>query len=937
MSYTIRIPKKLINVALPINLINEKVAKTRLSNSGKEIALDLSNRSANFPDSVYNAILFAQLVNDPSWKWYIDHPDKIPPRNNQWVRERERLTQLMKDILYMNKLNRDYIIERAKKAIGKSWEETCDINIDHPEFFKYFDKNKLPSFYDPFAGNAAISKGAKLFGLKTFASDADPIFVLGYKAVIEFPTVSKSTVCITKNGKTKKNNPKSKNSISDEVAHYGDLLLKLLKKDISHLYPCIRITNEIAKKHECLKTKIGENFPIEAWFWTRTIKSPNLCNKYTPISETNLLSIIQSTDNENYQVYFEPKLENNAISYLINYKHTKKTISNRSSMEKKQLIRCLFSNRLIPEDYIRFEAESGRLGDDLVAVSIFCDKERIFLPVDNEQRKALKRVNDSKLDLPSNVNDVLNIETSESIMNYFLKFLNNRQWAVLRSLIVNLHKILDEMDNTSKHSIQSKQAIAIYLTHSIIKYTELGSRHATWHKDLNSVMKIPTNNLNHKLWNYVEVSPFSSKNQYFENTIRQICKYIINNLSENEGKMFITGSSQSKFINNSVFSTSVFEDNMRYNSDVIDFDHILFGISLAPIFPNLINLEASLDTSIDEIGNKTLLHQTDLKLQKEEIKRLNGKLTKNSSPAYPATIYYTFAKDELSEFPIGSKLTEFEKFVSNLVKSGWIVTNIWPLRLRINNLFKKNRNNSNHTSNTILILCSPREKHAGFTTTNSFIRELTSELVQCLNDLIWTDGRNGEKTVPMDMPQILLGHGLSILTKYDAIYEPDGKELNTHTAMKIINSIVFENDFDNITKFLVRWFELNGWEPGNWSAADSLALSNKTDLDRLKNISLIQEVEQKIKILHWGEYKKLSSIDKNTNMTGWEGLHRLLFVYLNKGVRSAQSFIEKFELDKNMTYHLLYKLVVICNRLKRNEDSENYRQLLDEWKLLESR
>jgi putative DNA methylase len=76
----VKTPKKLIEVALPLDAINAACAHEKMPGIGahpRGIHLWWARR----PLAAARAVIFAQMVNDPSWKWELERPEEIPPNN----------------------------------------------------------------------------------------------------------------------------------------------------------------------------------------------------------------------------------------------------------------------------------------------------------------------------------------------------------------------------------------------------------------------------------------------------------------------------------------------------------------------------------------------------------------------------------------------------------------------------------------------------------------------------------------------------------------------------------------------------------------------------------------------------------------------------------------------------------------------------------------
>src|SRR5688572_18005868 len=172
-------PKKLIEVALPLVEINKAAAREKSIRHGHPSTLHLW--WARRPLAAARAVLFAQLVNDPSWK-YSEEELKKPQVRSAITRRRNELFKLITELVQWENTTNERVLERARAEIRASWRETCEANKDHPEAASLFDPKKLPAFHDPFAGGGAIPLEAQRLGLEAHASDLNPVAVLINKA-----------------------------------------------------------------------------------------------------------------------------------------------------------------------------------------------------------------------------------------------------------------------------------------------------------------------------------------------------------------------------------------------------------------------------------------------------------------------------------------------------------------------------------------------------------------------------------------------------------------------------------------------------------------------------------------------------------------------------------------------------------------------------------
>ena len=155
------IKKKLIEVALPLEAINRESAREKSIRHGHPATLHIW--WARRPLAACRAILFAQLVDDPS-----SHPEKFPTEEDQ-KRERKRLFEMIEKLVTWENIADKQLLEAANKEILASLN------------------GQIPRVLDPFAGGGSIPLEAQRLGLAPFASDLNPIAVLINKALIEIP------------------------------------------------------------------------------------------------------------------------------------------------------------------------------------------------------------------------------------------------------------------------------------------------------------------------------------------------------------------------------------------------------------------------------------------------------------------------------------------------------------------------------------------------------------------------------------------------------------------------------------------------------------------------------------------------------------------------------------------------------------------------------
>jgi putative DNA methylase len=126
MNALIKSPRKLIEVALPLDAINVASAREKSIRHGHPSTLHLW--WARRPLATARAVIFAQMVNDPGGeRGYFSGMTKA-----QAAIKREELFKIIEDLVQWENTNNEPVLERARAAIRESWAETCRLNRGHP-------------------------------------------------------------------------------------------------------------------------------------------------------------------------------------------------------------------------------------------------------------------------------------------------------------------------------------------------------------------------------------------------------------------------------------------------------------------------------------------------------------------------------------------------------------------------------------------------------------------------------------------------------------------------------------------------------------------------------------------------------------------------------------------------------------------------------------
>ena len=378
--------KKLIEVALPLSVINEACSREKSIRQGHPSTLHIW--WARRPLAAARAVIFAQMVDDPSNHFDVFRTEKAQEK------ERERLFRIIEDLVQWKNTANEEVLERARAEIWQSWRSACAENVDHPRAKDLFNRQKLPGFHDPFAGGGSLPLEAQRLGLESYASDLNPVAVLINKAMIEIPPKFACRPPVNPEVRNKKDlvggQWKGAQGLAEDVRHYGRWMRDDAEKRIGNLYPKIEITAEMAKGRPDLRPLVGRELTAIVWIWARTVKSPNpaFASIDVPIASTFMLATKAGKE-----AYIEPIIERGGYSFTVKIGKPKdaEAAKNGTKLARGANFKCLMSGAPIASDYIKAEGKAGRMGARLMAIIAEGERGRIYLAPTPAQEAAAQK------------------------------------------------------------------------------------------------------------------------------------------------------------------------------------------------------------------------------------------------------------------------------------------------------------------------------------------------------------------------------------------------------------------------------------------------------------------------------------------------------------------------------------------------------------------
>lgn len=942
----IKTPKKLIEVALPLDAINAAAAREKSLRHGHPSTLHLW--WARRPLAAARAVLFAQMVNDPGYQQ--GGGFRYGVNKEKATLERERLFKIVEDLVRWENTNNEEVLDRARTEIRRSWRETCELNRSHPRAAELFNPEVLPGFHDPFAGGGAIPLEAQRLGLASYASDLNPVAVTINKALVEIPPRFSGRrpvgppLDVDKQTKLHEDWSGGK-GLGEDVRRFGAWMRDEAEKRIGHLYPKVIVTEAMAVQRLDLKPLVGQELTVIAWLWARTVKSPNPAFSHVdvPLASTFLLSTKPGNE-----AYVEPEVDGDKYTFKVKVGTPTDAAHAGTSAGKRRAFNCLVSGSPIGYEYIRSEAKAGRMGMTLVAIAAEGQRGRVFLSPTPEQEQTARSASPAwrpDCEMPKKHR---NFQPPVYGMNNLGDVFSDRQLVALNTFSDLVTEAIDRcralamaagmpddgrsLDEGGNGALAYAQALGVYLALAVDKAADYWSTICFWHNGA-AHLKIVNTFARQALpmtWDFAEGNPFSkSSGNYFR--FASLISEVISFATARTPAAVLQADAQTQRISaGKVISTDPpYYDNIEY-ADLSDYFYVWLRRCLRPIFPGLYATLAvpkaeELVATPQRHGGKAGAEAFFL----DGMTSAMHSLAQQAHPAFPVTIYYAFKQSE-TDSGAGTSSTGWETFLEAVIKAGFSIHGTWPMRTELVGNLKKT---VNALASSIILVCRQRGPDATTISRREFIRELNAALPDALDEM--TRGGINSPVVPVDLSQAIIGPGMAIFSQYAAVLEADGTPMRVKAALQLINRFLAEEDFDHDTQFCLHWFENFGWSTGKFGDANTLAQSKGTAVSALVNAGVLESGKGDARLLRSSEMPSDWSPEADTRLPVWEALHQMLRALNQAGETAAGELLARMPAQAEPIRALAYRLYTLCERKGWADDARAYNELVTAWSGIE--
>lgn len=947
--YTIKSPKKLIEVALPLDDINEASAREKSIRHGHPSTLHLW--WARRPLASARAVIFAQMVNDPLWRFDMDGTIPSPQEKAAATKKREQLFKIIRDLVKWENTTNEEVLNAAREEIKKSWKETCELNKDHPQAKELFNPEKLPAFHDPFAGGGALPLEAQRLGLESYASDLNPVPVMINKAMIEIPPLFANCKPVHPIDEDtawyeEKRDFKGAEGLAEDVAYYGKWMRDEAEKKIGHLYPKVKITKEIVSERPDLKEYLNKELTVIAYIWARTVKSPNPAYKDidVPLASTFVLS-----KKKGKEAWIEPIVNGKKYTFKVHAGAYPKEAENGTKVGSKGTnFKCLLSGTPIESNYIHSAFQQKKAGLIPMAIVAEGNSSRVYLSADcTTFPKDLKPtwIPDSEME-----KGTANLISGRGYgITKWNEIFTERQLVSLSTFSDLIPSAIEKIkadalkaersddkvgiEKGGSGALAYAQAVAVYLSFAIDKSSNLWTEITGWMNDRGAFRETFARQAIPMTWDFAEANPFSNSGGNFETAIEKSKMVIDFFNTDYQGFVYQKDAQTQTISQNKVISTDPpYYDNIEYSS-LSDFFYVWMRHNLRNIYPSLFTTIAT--PKKEELIAVSYRHDSK---QDAELFFLHGmtdvmrNLANISNQTFPVTIYYAFKQSETSDSGATSN-TGWETFLQAVINAGFAINGTWPMRTEGSG--RMIAQGTNALASSIVLVCRRRSENATETSRREFLREL-KKVMDDAKEVMTQGDETTSPVAPVDLSQAIIGPGMAVFSKYKAVLEADGSAMNVKEALKLINRYMEEDDYDANTLFCKDWYLQYGWEQGVYGEADVLARAKTANLQLLQTNGTIISGQGKVQLTNWKNYKDIEETLVNSTLSTWNLLHQFIHELNLHGTRGAAVVYARYNSSSADVRSLAYTMYTLCERNDRAEDARVYNELIIAWDDIEA-
>jgi putative DNA methylase len=895
--------RKLIEVAIPLEAINTASLAEKNRKVGKP--QNLQKWWARKPITAARAMLLAQIINDPA-----SEPEKFTTPESVEA-ERARLHALIAKAVEWDEIVRPSAATSAQIA-----DLLPDVTIA-----------------DPFVGGGSIPLAAQQFGLDSHSSDLNPVAVLLSKALVEIPSrfadhppvhpMNRSAHLARWQGAT---------GLAVDVEAYGDWILAEARQRLGAYYPT------------------ADGLQVLAWLWARSVECPNpACSIRLP-----LVSKWWLAKKNGREAYIVPSVATDSrhsadSQFEFSIGHDVSSVPTAGLMSGRLGTACLACGATVPISHVRTEGLAGRLGLMPIAIAADGGTRRVYLPPRDEHNEAASVPRPSQVvvgEIAANprwfspplygVTEFSDLFTDRQLLSLatFSDLVSEVRNVVLRDAIDAGLSPCDSLAGGGGGAEAYADAVAVYLTISVCRLANWSNNQCSWEANGEVSQQLYTGQAMGMAWDVSEANVLGDRNSgSFSACVKSITAPLRLSRPRGHHRVDLADAREAHLDGYVVATDPPYFDNVGY-SDLSDFFYVWQRRMLSQILPALSS--TILVPKYNELVANPYRSGSPEAAAKNFVtgfEQVFERLRVNASEDYPVVVYYASKQAEVNALTGGN--TRWATILQAMVNTEWQIVRTWPIRTENTSRRVAIGNNSLSTS-TVLVLRS-RRSDATANDLQGFLTELRHELSEAL------DALQAAGVAPVDLPQVAIGPGMSVFTRFRTVFESDGTAMTVQSALSHINRMIDqvyseqEGDFVTTTRFAIAWYRQHGYGVGKFGDADNLARARNTSVGAMERDGILTSRAGKVQLIKPADLSWDYDFTSDSHVSNWEALHHLIKALERDGIALAGDFLRTALtrsdgiIDSDRLKELAHLLFRIAEGNGWTKDALSFNNLVTSW------
>jgi len=746
------------------------------------------------------------------------------------------------------------------------------------------------SFCDPMAGGGSIPFEALRFGLTVHANELNPVASVILKATLDYPA-------------------RFGPSLADDIRKYGKIWCEKVRRRLEPFYPLARS---------------DEN--IFCYLWARTVACP-VTGKLVPLSPNWWLR--KGPDPIAVKLIADPKLDRCRFEIVRGRTACERAKPDQGTIRRGSAV-SPWTGDPIDGDYIKAEAQAGRMGEQLYAVGIKKPGDFSFrTPTPQDEAAYQRAVKEFEKHRPAwESADLIPSEEIDQVSNYdrghrlygvyrWADFLSPRQMVAAVEILRSFNEVREIIQRDISEATR-RNAVLTYLGITVDKCVDYGCRFTRFDVTRNKICnKFDKHNFAFR-WSYAEFDAARNLVPWVVEQIvdaylgiAELVSPVTDTLWGNQRAaarwLRITCANALALLNLSEGSIKLicidppYYDNVQY-AELSDFFYIWMRRSLGDVHPQLLGAFELVPKDEEAVANPARFA---FSKKKQDLARQDYE---NKMQACFQEMHRVLADDGVLTVMFTHKqVAAWDTLGTALIRAGFRIDASWPVHTESEHSLHQAKKNA--AASTILLVCRKRTKAAKPVWWDDLKGRVRETARQKAAEFEAQGIRGVDLYISTFGPVLLIiSENWPVLTSQTDSRTGDPLPLKPGEALDLARQEVVNLrkqglllgrsvEFDPVTDwYLMAWDAFQAEEfPADEARKLALALGLDLERDLVRDKRLVAKKSASVVLNLPAERRKRGMVDPDAEAFAHliDAVHTVMMIYSEEGSKACQVFVDR--------------------------------------------